>query len=326
MPLPKYAALVFVLCACKPPSGSPQTGNTGLGAMDTVGRPEAAAPDDSATRLPAADETASEPAAMTIDEAWAWVRAALPEESGDLRLLEESEDPLDRLLGWIEPGATAVVFDRLCRKLTLTRNEASLDGALGVRAERRGKTKLVSGEAIRFDHFITLLGGFMREYERDAGSWEEVGAMGSGCLDYLGHRLSEVTDTQAWYGGAAVTISLVCRQRREAEQRCHDGTTRVCTFCERIGLSIRSLERHFMVSTVGGASTRTPAGPDLTDCTVLCPPDERVDEFTTLNASLEKAKFLLTDIEEHPTLFRTRAACREYRKRHRLAAEDHAQW
>ncbi|MCK9459843.1 MAG: hypothetical protein M0R80_09425 [Proteobacteria bacterium] len=45
-----------------------------------------------------------------------------------------------------------------------------------------------------------------------------------------------------------------------------------------------------------------------------------------VKAALADVELLKTGLEEHPTLFRTRAACRAYSKKHKMTFEDRAQW
>jgi len=262
---------------------------------------------------------------MPIAEAWAWLRAELPEETSRLRPIEETDALLERLLAWAAPDATFDVFDRSCRKLALTRNEASLDGAIHLETVVRGKTKTVSGDSIGFDNYITVVCGFDNEYERTAAGWVETGASATGCADTIGRRLSEVTDTAAWYGGATVTISLKCVHRREHDQRCLDGSTRTCATCERIGMEVDSRDGHFH-SEIAGATAHLPAGSEPVDCAVPCPEDARGDSLPRVNAALLDVELLQVGLEDHPTLFRTRAACRAYAKRHRMTADDKTQW
>ena len=262
---------------------------------------------------------------MPFDEAWAWLRAELPEETAKLRPIEEADGLLDRLLAWAAPDETFDVYDRSCRKLELTRNERSLDGPIHLKTVVRGKSKTVSGDSIGFDWYITVVCSFENEYERTASGWVETGASATGCADTVGGRLSEVTDAAAWYGGATVAISLQCVHRREQEQRCLDGAVRVCATCERIGIEADSRDGHFR-SAVGGATAHLPPGKEPVDCAVPCPPDARGETVARVNAALSGVELLQIGVEEHPTLFRTRAACREYSKRHKLTAEDKAQW
>jgi len=270
---------------------------------------------------------ASTPVPISFAEAWAWLRAELSEETSRLRPIEETEGLLDRLLAWAAPDATFNVFDRSCRKLELTRNERSLDGPIHVKTVVRGKTKTVSGDSIGFDNYITVVCSFENEYERTAAGWVETGASATGCADTVGYRLSQVTDTEAWYGGATVKISPKCILNREQEQRCLDGSTRVCTECKRIGIDVASQgpDAAFR-GVVAAAEARVPPGPEPVDCAVPCPQDERGAKAERVRAALADVGLLQTGLEEHPTLFRTRAACREYSKRHKMTADDRAQW
>lgn len=263
---------------------------------------------------------------MPLAEALAWLRAEVLEESARLRPIEENDGLLDRLLAWAPPEGTVDVYDRSCRKLELTRNESSLDGSIHLKTVTRGRTKTVSGDSISFAGYVTVVCGFQNEYERTAGGWEEAGGWATGCAEWLGHLLSEVTDTEAWYGGAAVTISLKCIHRREQEQRCSDGSTRTCATCEQVGVETESHDGHFFRAMAGGTAVHLPPAGEPVDCSNPCPTDDRGDALPRVNAALAKVELLQTGLEEHPTLFRTRAACRAYSGKHKMTREDRAQW
>jgi hypothetical protein len=263
---------------------------------------------------------------MPFAEAWAWLRAELKEETAALRPIAAADRLLDRLLDWAAPDAALTVYDRRCRPLKLARNEASLDGDIHLKSVIRGKRKTVSGDSISFTDYITVVCGFDNDYERAAdGTWVEAGVSVTGCADTVGHRLSEVTETAAWYGGATVTLFAKCVARREEEQRCGDGSTRVCSSCERIGMEVDSRDGRFH-SAIGAVTARAPAGPEPFDCAIPCPRDERGATLQRVSAALAGVEMLQTGLEDHPTLFRTRAACRDYAKRHRMTAEERAPW
>lgn len=264
------------------------------------------------------------PATMTFDEAWAWLREQLPEATANLRPAGDDRR-LDELLSWAAPDGTITLYDRACRKLALTRNERSLDGDIHVKEIVRGNTRTVSGESISFGWTITVLCGFDNEYQRtETGAWQETASSATGCATTVGHNLSEVTGTEVWYGGAALQLSAVCVMRHEKTQRCLDGSQQTCSSCERLGLEIESSDLHHRTTTAVGA-TRMFAGPEPVDCPA-CPADERTTKLAAVNAALKGAALERVDLERHPTLFRTRAACRAYRKRHKISASERSLW
>lgn len=261
--------------------------------------------------------------AMSPQDAWAWVRTERPEEAAHLRPSAAAAQ-LERLLAWAQPGGTVTVFDRACRPLRLTRNEATLDGDIHVRTRVLGDRKTVHGDSIAFGHGITVTCGYDLDYERTrGGKWRQAGVAATGCDTTIGHQLSEVTATAAWYGGTAVTVQVSCTSRREEAQRCLDGSTRTCAACDRIGLDVQSRESGHGSA---GVALRVPASGAPVDCSTPCPPDVRSAKVAAVNVALRGASLERIGLERHPTLFRTRAACEAYREQHEIPPRDLAQW
>ncbi len=251
--------------------------------------------------------------------------AALPDETADLRPSRD-DGRLERLLAWAPADGTVTVFDRACRPLRVARNERSLDGDVHVKAIVRGRTKTVSGDTIELGWDVTLVCGFDVTYERNAsGRWVETASGATGCADTVGHALSEVTDTAAWWGGASVAVAVKCGHRREEVQRCLDGSERTCATCERLAIELDSPEGRFHTASAVTA-VRIPAGAGPVDCALLCPADARGAKIAAANAALAGADLEQVGLEKHPTLFRTRAACRAYRARHAIPASELATW
>lgn len=283
----------------------------------------AARPPSSPPPPPPPPPTPLEPL-MTFDEAWAWLGEELPEETAELRVVDDAL--LEELLAWAPPDGAITAYDRRCRPLRLFRNEASLDGDIHVKTRVRGKRKTVSGESISFSWYIEVVCGFDNEYERGAnGEWEEVGASATGCADTVGFGLSSVTGTAAWYGGALVDASVECGQTREMAQRCLDGSGRTCSSCGKLALRLRSRQPRYGVGSARSA-VRVSAPEERVDCSVPCPADELTPRIPALNAALKGASFAQIGLDGHPVLFRTRAACRAYRKRHRIPAGELDVW
>ncbi|MBI4701883.1 MAG: hypothetical protein HY744_12145 [Deltaproteobacteria bacterium] len=272
---------------------------------------------------PAGPAAVPAPAPISVAEAWVWLRAELPEEASRLRPFDPTEDLLGRLLGWAAPGKTIDVYDRSCRRLRLVRDDASLNGTIHEKTVTRGKTKTESGESIELGDHITLLCGFSHGYERTRDGWRENAVSATGCAAAVGHRLSQVTDTAAWYGGELVSIAVKCTLRTQREQRCRDGSVRTCTSCEELRMEVASPASR---TAWGSAQARASAGPSPVDCAAPCPPDEKGTRLAQVNAALAGVKLLQVGMESHPTLFRTRAACLAYASTHAMSAADRPPW
>jgi hypothetical protein len=314
--LPLLLPLAIMIGGCQPRVVANSQGRTELLAR----QPTPLAPVAEAAAPP---PTPLEPL-MTFDEAWTWLGTELPDDTAELRLVDDGL--LEKLLAWAPPDGGVTVYDRRCRPLRLFRNETSLDGSIHVKTKVRGKRKTVSGESISFSWYIEVVCGFDNEYERGAnGAWEEVGASATGCADTIGFSLSEVTATAAWYGGAMVDLQVRCGHTREIAQRCLDGSERTCASCGRLALRIRSHQSHYGVGSAS-SSMRTAAPGERTDCSIPCPADVLTPRVPAVNAALEGVELEQIGLEKHPTIFRTRAACREYRKRHRIPAGELDPW
>lgn len=287
----------------------------------------------SASTTSSAEAPASSPATtpaaaaaqLSPTEAWQWLRAKLPEETAKLRP-DESRANIDKLLAWAPGEVSTVVFDRACRPLTLTRNETTLDGDVNETTTIEGNTKTVHRDGIAFGFDITVVCGSDTIYERNAGgAWVESGGSATGCAHSLGHNLSDVRDGEVWYSAEQVTLTVACSSRHEREQLCTDGSTRTCAACTAASVDIkrqRGLGQTSRHGTIGVREGKAAA----VDCSTPCPVDELSPMIAAANAALADKAFEQLGYEQHPTLFRDRAACTAYRRKHVIAKDQVDVW
>ena len=276
----------------------------------------AAEPSAAPTAVP---QPAPGPPAMTFDEAWAWLRTELPEKTASLRPARD-DGRLERLLAWAPPSATITVYDRACRPLKVSRHEHALAGEVNVRTAVRGRTKTVSGDTAQFGSHVFLSCGFDVTYERDAsGKWVQTATGATGCASFPSDSLSEVTDAAAWYGARPVQKAEVkCGIARQETQRCRDGSERTCSTCQRLSLALHFVDPgtrgEYALSASSRVQLQTSVPGQPVDCALPCPVDERSAKVAAANAALQLGKLERIGLEAHPTLFRTLAACRAYRR------------
>lgn len=251
---------------------------------------------------------------ISFDEAWNLVRAHTPEkEIAGLSLMPWAR--IEDLLSWAPPDGTVTVFDRACRPHSLRRGDKALYGPANVEIKIEGNTKYVHTDDIVFGFSVTELCGTDLTYERNLeGKWELSTTNTVGCASNRLKLLSKVTPDEAWYDGEAVSISVHC---------CHGGETRVCSVCEQLGIkNVRGEHRQYGNA---GVVEHLPPVEDA-DCGVPCPPDPIGEKVTAINTALAKATFQRTDGASHPEIFRTLAACRTYRRTHRIGPDEINSW
>lgn len=244
--------------------------------------------------------------ALSVEDAWTWVITKLPEEKGRFA---QTDHLVPKLLAW---GRKLTVFDRACRPLKVTNTGEALVGIINVEAHREGPYRKVHSDELVFDSSVTAVCGSDETYERQGGRWVLVASGGTGCAQQLGHLLSRVTPTEAWYGGASAKVELVCASRTTERQTCTDGSTRTCSTCSQLALGY----------TAAGHTIGIERSVRGVDCSQPCAPDELGAKLLELNAALTGAEFMTLDLEPHPTLFRTLEACQAYRRRHRVAKDE----
>lgn len=244
--------------------------------------------------------------ALSTEDAWIWVITKLPEEK---ERFTRPRDLVPKLLAW---GKKLTVYDRACRPLRVTNTGEALVGVINVEAHLEGAFKKVHSDELVFDSSVTAVCGSDETYERQGGRWVLVASGGTGCAQQLGHLLSRVTPTEAWYGGESAKVELVCASRTTERQTCTDGSTRTCSTCSQLALGY----------TAAGHTIGIEPSVRGVDCSQPCAPDELGAMLLELNAALTGAEFMKLDLEPHPTLFRTLEACQAYRRRHRVAKDE----
>jgi hypothetical protein len=270
----------------------------------------------------AADEAAL---AAPRAEELAWATTRFPEIADHLS--EQQMEALTlALLSWAEPGQSITVFDRACRPALVTRYDDELLGNLTRAITRTGGTIGESYDQISIGFRMNEFGCNHVDYERNAaGKWAVASSQGLGCWNIIGRALSQVRDDAAWYDAALVRLTVECSRKVLEETACADGKAKTCERCEEWKVRTHSLESNFGISRHTGV--RRVTLPPSTHCDAPCALDTPPPDVRRANEALRGHEFLYTsDWNEHPLVFRTKAACRAYRKIHRFSAEELDSW
>ena len=271
------------------------------------------------------------PPVMTAAEAWDWVRSMLdPKDAADLRVTDE-DAVLKQLLAWAPTDAPITIYDRACRPLELVRSKEVLTGDIHAHTSTEGRTKEVAGDTIWVGRHV-ILSGYDQTYERGKdGKWVLTGGRGRFCTRSDG-RLSKVTNTEAWWGAESGRVTVECNGYDGHRQRCADGSERVCKTCDRLTLVFRGDPDYECRPLSGGSLTgmvsriSSPAPVMQPDCTLPCSHDTFADKIAAANEALQHVSFTLGGREKHPSLFRSRAACRSYKKQHIIPKDQLERW
>jgi hypothetical protein len=103
------------------------------------------------------------------------------------------------------------------------------------------------------------------------------------------------------------------------------GKAKACERCEEWKVRAHSLESNFGISR--HPSVRRVTLPPANDCDSPCAVNPPPPDVQRANEALRGREFLYTiDWNDHPLVFRTKAACRAYRKIHRFTADDLDFW
>ncbi len=309
-------SLATVVWGCGGTNASP------AGALEVAAVPRPAAV---AVSAPAAAEIPAPPgpeasARPSFDEAWGWVKAQAPAEAAELSAVEPSK-LVAALLDWAPPGGTITVFDRACRPHEVTRGERTLSGPANVTTTISGNTKRVHEDTVQFgfDTFFTC--GGEGTYERRGGAWELVESSATGCMSTPSKHISKVTEDEVWYGGETVKVALYCASRAREVQECRGGGQRVCSVCNRLGIGVKTGH-----GRGGQSSIQSSTKVDGVDCTVSCPADLISEKIALYDPALAGVSLERRSDEPHPSLFRTRAACRAYARAHLVKASEVMTW
>ncbi|MCA9554378.1 MAG: hypothetical protein KC933_30360, partial [Myxococcales bacterium] len=58
------------------------------------------------------------------------------------------------------------------------------------------------------------------------------------------------------------------------------------------------------------------------DCKSPCPPEPEPEDVTRANGLLAGQRYLMEGLDEHPLFFKSKKACRTYRRRHPIPQDD----
>jgi len=253
---------------------------------------------------------------------WAWVNTQFPESKGFL----PAQQPglLSALLGWAKAGRPTTVFDLACRAFTVRRMGDELGGRIFPQVEIHGSRKTVTAPEVTFGNTVVVTCGSTEEYERQSdGTWKLVSSQGYGCAKNAALQLSRVSADAAWYSGAEVKLYLQCVEKVEERAPCNDGGARTCIRCGRWALQASSSSPMLGIR-VGQRPARSIALDTPADCQQPC----SVDDVVMRRAArvVHDHVFFVEELSEHPFLFRTRAACAEYRRRNVVPKSELEPW
>lgn len=122
----------------------------------------------------------------------------------------------------------------------------------------------------------------------------------------LGYLL-QMDETLALYGGVPVSARALCQHTVEHEQRCVDGTARLCAGCERMAVQLTSHAHNVGFGTIESTRSRL-VDPGVADCSTPCPADGLGDTITRINDVLG-SRTLYRSTRSTVQLFRTKEAC-----------------
>ena len=255
---------------------------------------------------------------------WAWIRGRYPD-AALYRPVENEDALLGELLSWAQPQAKTTIYDRACRPIRVERTDDQLYGLYNRQTQVRGSFKDVHTGELLLDQRIVVTDGFSESYRRGRnGRWqlEIAGAMGE--AHTVGLLLSNVTSDAAWYNGELVRLRIACTKRLEEESPCTSGGSRKCVRCLEWGIHPSSMEPGY--GRARHVPQTTAQATEAIDCTAPCRSDILPQEGRRAQAALRGHPFVVDGLEEHPFLFRTRKACRQYRRAHRIPPDVLRTW
>ncbi len=319
-------ALVGLACGSAVAQNPGSTGKNAHGAEG--GSPQHAAPAHAGVPDGAPSESALESPAPTdvdLEAKWKEVQSQYPE-AIEYRPAQTAQVPLEELLSWVPAGKTGAVYDRACRPIRVERRGRELLGIANERTDVQGDTKSVTWTDVSFGERIVAKGNSVEPYHRGPdGHWISEGIGGINATTRVGVQLSKVTQDAAWYNGELVRLSVGCSKLVESVVACTGGGTLKCMTCEW-RLYAESLEEGLGKHRPRPAANEAVAVVGRVGCDVTCPSRALLDGVQRTDESLQSRNFLAVGPFEHPFLFRTRAACSEYRRRHAIPADQLSSW
>lgn len=245
---------------------------------------------------------------------WAALRAQFPELAEHQP--HDAEAPLRTLLSWVPEHTTRTLYDQACRPiLRVGRDETGrLQGSVLQTRERTGDRKTEHWDGVAIGADIDLLCGSTIESERGRdGRWQQRASSATGCATTGPRHLYKVSESAAWYGEPSYGLERVVLSRHTRRQACRDGAERTCSF-----------DVHGF-APADGARPRSAIGVSASerdvDCRQPCVSSnlEAASQAGWTFQGLAFRKAIVAPENQHPTLFRTLEACRDYRARHPIA-------
>jgi len=256
---------------------------------------------------------------------WTWIQTRFADAT-EYRPVKDEDIPLEPLLSWARPEGTTTIYDRACRPIPVERKGEQLCGLINRQTSTHGNFKDVHADELLLDQRIVQTAGSEEIYRRTKnGRWKLESTGGIGEAHSVGLLLSNVTLDAAWYNGQVVQLHIACAKRIEEEVPCIGGGSRKCVRCLEWGIHPSSMEQgyamgRYVPQTIGQAT-------DPVDCSAPCPSAEQLpDDARRAQAALKGHEFVTEGPEEHPYLFRTRDACRRYRRAHPIPDGDLRTW
>jgi hypothetical protein len=322
-----WRATALAVCAgCA--AGTARSGGQGSGAStlaadaaETVEAPERALDDGGAPDL-AAPSAASSLSSLEFRTEWAWIKTQFPEAEGFLPA--ERPGLLSALLRWAKVGRPTKVFDLACRAFTVRRMGDELGGRIFPQVEIHGSRKTVTAPEVTFGNTVVVTCGSTEEYDQQSdGTWKLISSQGYGCAKNASFQLSRVSADAAWYSGAEVHLYLQCVEKVEERAPCNDGGARTCIRCGRWAIQASS-----SLPMLGIRVGQRPARSIVLDTPADCRQPCSVDDDLARRAArvIHDHAFFIEGLSEHPFLFRTRAACAEYRRRNVVPKSELEPW
>jgi hypothetical protein len=288
--------------------------------------PHASPASASVPESPPGDSQATAPASVADDfeGQWKQVVSRFPE-AAEYREAQAARVPLQDLLNWAPPGRATTIYDRACRPIRIGRRDDAFHGLVNKQTSVEGNSRNEHADEVLLGARIVVTCGIDKHYRRGwHGQWVNDRTGFTGCVNPVGLRLSKVTSDAAWYNDQVVRLYIACTANLDEEMPCAGGGSRKCTRCLEWGIHATSLEQKYgmgrSVPTVTGKATMP------VDCSSPCPSMDLPDGSKDMQDALEGRKFLVEGPEEHPFLFRTRAACMRYWRQHPIPADEQRVW
>ncbi len=248
---------------------------------------------------PAAGESLSTEA---VDADWRWLRGRFSELNFARR---KNAAVLASLLDWVPVGGDAVAFDLTCRPLRLERNEHCLS-ALLVHTTTLGWSSPSAMMTLSFGARVSIRGF-------------PEGAVRRGVL-------SAVDQDAAYWRGEEVKLLVKCEQWIARTVICEgEDAPRRSRICSRYGF--RSVPVDPTIQAADFISEVEERAPPSNPDDRFCRKEPMPEDFRRAEVILRNEVLIADRLETHPLLFRTREACRAYRRAHKLPKpEDGLGW